>query len=71
LPSLPLLSEVRIARANRPLTDAWREVQIEPRGSTKLGISFRPPQIDALGLDAKETLRALLAHPFQLIRLGA
>jgi hypothetical protein len=71
LPSLPLLSEVRIARASRPLTDAWRETQIEPRGSTKLGISFRPPQIDALGLDAKETLRALLAHPFQLIRLGA
>ena len=36
-----------------------------------LGISFRPPQVDALGLDARATLQTLLAYPFQLIRLGA
>jgi hypothetical protein len=36
-----------------------------------LGLSFRPLQADALELDARTTLDALLAYPFQLIRLGA
>jgi quercetin dioxygenase-like cupin family protein len=35
------------------------------------GISFRPPQVNALGLDARMTLRTLLTYPFQLVRLGA
>ncbi len=68
---LPLVSEVRVARAMRPLTDRWQRMPVEPRGSTLLGISFRPPQVDALGLDARATLGTLLAYPFQLIRLGA
>jgi hypothetical protein len=34
-----------------PSTDRWREVPVEPRRQTKLGASFRPPQVDALGLD--------------------
>ncbi|TMD40319.1 MAG: hypothetical protein E6I90_14785, partial [Chloroflexi bacterium] len=33
--------------------------------------SFRTPQVDVLGLDARTTLQTLLAYPFQLIRLGA
>ena len=44
---------------------------LEPRGATLLGISFRPRQVEALGLDAPATLRTLLSYPFQLIRLGA
>jgi Beta-galactosidase len=62
---------LRVARAARPLTDRWQEVAVEPRGDTPLGISFRPRQAEALGLDARPTLEALLAHPFEMIRLGA
>jgi hypothetical protein len=69
--ALPIASEVRVARAIRPLTDRWEHLPIEPRRATLLGISFRPLQVDALGLDARATLRTLLAYPFQIIRLGA
>jgi hypothetical protein len=54
-----------------PSTDRWRDVPVEPRRQTKLGVSFRPPQVDALGLDARATLDQLLSHPFEVIRLGA
>jgi Beta-galactosidase len=66
-----LALELQFRRPRQPLTDAWREVSIEPRGSTRLGISFRPRQVEALGLDGRATLSALLAYPFQLVRLGA
>ena len=69
--ALPIASEVRVQRAMRPLTDLWQQVPVAPRRSTLLGISFRPPQVDALGLDARTTLRTLLTYPFQLVRLGA
>ncbi len=69
--TVPLLSEVRLKRATHPLTDKWQQLPIEPRGSTQLGISFRPPQVAALGLDMQTTLQTLLVYPFQLIRLGA
>jgi Beta-galactosidase len=69
--ALPIISEVRVVRANRPLTDRWRETPIEPARTTQLGISFRPPQIEAFGLDMVTTLRSLLEYPFQVIRLGA
>jgi hypothetical protein len=62
---------VRITRAERRLTNRWREIQIKPRRSTLLGISFRPLQVEAMGLDLQATLLALLRHPFQLVRLGA
>ena len=44
---------------------------MQPRGAAQLGISFRPLQAAALGLDPDAALQALLAYPFQLIRLGA
>jgi hypothetical protein len=69
--ALPLVSEVRLNKATQPLTDAWRQVPIEPRNSTLLGISFRSPQVDTLGLDAHATLHTLLSYPFHLLRLGA
>ena len=53
------------------MTEGWRDTPIEPRGETKLGISFRPRQAEAFGLDPVPLLRSLLAYPFQLIRLGA
>jgi hypothetical protein len=67
----PIVAEVRVTRALRPLTDRWQHVPVAPRRSTLLGISFRPPQVDALGLDARTTLGTLLAYPFHLVRLGA
>ncbi len=67
----PLLSEVRLRRAAQPLTKRWRQAPIAARGATQLGVSFRPLQLDALGLDALASLRTLLAYPFHIIRLGA
>ncbi|MGI9057520.1 MAG: beta-galactosidase [Ktedonobacteraceae bacterium] len=69
--TVPVALEVRLRQATQPLTDAWQHVPIEPRRSTLLGLSFRSPQVAALGLDARTTLHTLLTHPFHLIRLGA
>jgi hypothetical protein len=69
--ALPLAVEVRVRRARQPLTDAWRVSPIEPRGATRLGVSFRPPQVATLGLELESTFEKLVAYPFQLIRLGA
>ena len=44
---------------------------VEQRRETQLGVSFRPPQVDALGLDARTTLDQILMYSFNLIRLGA
>jgi len=46
-------------------------VPVEPRRTAPLGISFRPLQASALGLDPEAAFRALLAYPFRLIRLAA
>ncbi len=51
--------------------DSWQRLPIRPRGQTLLGFSFRPHQVKAFGLDAQATLKALLAHPFDLVRLPA
>ena len=69
--TVPLTLEVRLKQATQPLTDTWQRLPVEPRRSTLLGMSFRPPQVAALGLDERTTLRTLLTYPFQLIRLGA
>ena len=69
--ALPVASEIRIKRPVQPATDAWQSLPIASRGATALGISFRPPQVAALGLDAHDTLRTLLEYPFAVIRLGA
>ncbi|MBJ7601971.1 MAG: beta-galactosidase [Candidatus Dormibacteraeota bacterium] len=69
--TVAVASEVRIRRPDQSLTDRWRALPIEPRGLTQLGISFRPRQAEAMGLDPAVSLRTLLAYPFQLVRLGA
>lgn len=71
LAAAPIVSEVRIRRAERPLTDRWRKIPVEPPRSTLLGLSFRPLQAEALGLNPELTLRSILAHPFQVLRLAA
>ncbi len=65
------LFEFRLKKAIQPLTDAWQQLPVDKRGSTRLGISFRPLQAAAFGLDVQATLQELLAYPFQIIRLGA
>src|SRR6266498_2695638 len=69
--ALPLVIEMRIARPTQPLTDRWKWRPVASRGATLLGISLRPYQITALGLDVQATLTTLLAYPFQVLRLGA
>jgi hypothetical protein len=71
LVALPVAAELRISRPVLPLSATWQNLPLCPRGQTLLGISFRPPQCDALGLDPRSSLEQLLAFPFQLIRLGA
>jgi len=63
--------DLRLEHSSQPLTDAWRTRPVEPRASTLLGISFRPLQAAALGLDGRAALQSLLAYPYALIRLGA
>jgi hypothetical protein len=67
----PAASQIRVRRPARPLSDRWRQVPVEPRGAAQLGLSFRPLQAEALGLDPRATLQALLDYPYQLIRLAA
>jgi hypothetical protein len=63
--------EFRLKPAAQSLTGQWRNLPVTSRGSTRLGISFRPLQADGFGLDARAALRELLSYPFHLIRLGA
>jgi hypothetical protein len=69
--AVPFALEMRVARPTQPMTDTWRHRPVAPRGATLLGISLRPFQIEALGLDVQTTLTTLLAYPFQVVRLGA
>jgi hypothetical protein len=62
---------LRIARAERSLTDRWRQIPVEPTGATRLGISFRPLQAEGFGLEPRAALASLLDHPYELIRLAA
>lgn len=69
--AIPLLTELRIGRATREPTERWRQVPVDRRGDTRLGISFRPRQCEDLNLDPNQTLRTLLSYPFDLIRISA
>jgi hypothetical protein len=68
---LAALSGVRLSPSQRHLSDRWRRLAVEPRASTSLGISFRPIQAEAFGLDARWALETLLGLPFQTVRLAA
>jgi hypothetical protein len=62
---------MRLAKPERPLQDDWRNVTVRPRDPALLGISFRPRQVEAFGLEGPTTLDSLLEYPFELLRLGA
>src|SRR5690348_11831091 len=62
---------LKLARPHQRVMDDWRQVSVRPRHGAKLGISFRPRQVEAFGLDGRATLAALLAHPFEMVRLAA
>jgi hypothetical protein len=69
--AVPVLPEIRIARPSQPVTSRWSQLAVTKAGGTLLGISFRPLQAAALGLDPRTALDDLLAYPFPLIRLAA
>jgi len=62
---------LRLAKPERPMHEDWRRVAVPPRDSALLGISFRPRQVEAFGLEGPATLDSLLEYPFELLRLGA
>lgn len=62
---------LRVRRSRQPLGERWRELPIEPPGSTRLGISFRPLQARDQGLEPREALARLLGEPFDVVRLAA
>jgi hypothetical protein len=66
-----VLTELRVRRSAVRLTGRWQQVPVQPRGTTQLGISFRPLQAEALGLEPRAALRSLLAYPFQILRAAA
>jgi len=70
-PVAGIASELRVRRSRQPLTDRWAGVPVERRAGTLLGLSFRPLQAESFGLEPRAALRALLPHPFEVIRLGA
>ena len=63
--------EFKLNPAAQALSGAWRQMAVAPRRGALLGISFRPLQAAAFGLEPRAALKTLLAYPFQLIRLGA
>jgi hypothetical protein len=62
---------VRVARPEQPVSGRWARIPVEPAGGAQLGISFRPLQAEALGLDPRAALEELLRYPFPVIRLAA
>lgn len=62
---------LRITRPERMMPGRWQTVPVEHADGAPLGISFRPLQAQALGLDPRASLAELLSHPFQVIRLAA
>lgn len=69
--ALPVLLDARLAKPEQRVVGNPDQRLVRPRGSTLLGISFRPRQVEAFGLEQGPTLAALLAQPFHMIRLGA
>jgi Beta-galactosidase len=67
----PIAAGLRVARPERPLSGRWRRMPVEAAGGAPLGISFRPLQAEALGLDPRAALDEILRYRFGVIRLAA
>ena len=63
--------EARLAQREQDLTNSWQGIPVRRRGPTLLGISFRPLQAEAFGMDARRALEELLGYPYELIRIAA
>ena len=63
--------ESRLVAPTQAFDGAWDRLPIRRRGRTMLGISFRPRQVEAFGLDPDATFEALLAYPFDVVRVAA
>lgn len=68
---VPMVLEARVASQARNLDEEWRRVSVLPRGQTMLGISLRPRQMEAFGLEAPMTVKTLLQHQFSHVRIPA
>lgn len=62
---------MRITRTTQPANRCVMPAAVVPRGETALGISVRPLQAEAFGLDPTAALDALLPLPFRVVRLAA
>ncbi|HEY1419849.1 MAG TPA: beta-galactosidase [Candidatus Dormibacteraeota bacterium] len=69
--AVPVLLEARVTRSERAAGESFASVPVAGRGSTLLGISFRPRQAAEFGLDGRATLARLLESPFSLVRVAA
>jgi hypothetical protein len=68
---MPFAAELRVARPERLLSGRWQDMPVAPAGQVPIGISFRPLQAQALGLEPGAVLDELLGYPFAVIRLAA
>ncbi len=68
---MPLAAQFRVARPERLMSGRWQQMPVEPADGAPLGISFRPLQARALGLEPSAVLDELLGYPFAVIRLAA
>ena len=66
-----MILNLRLARPEQTVDEGWRRLLVQSRGDCRLGISFRPRQVDAFGLDGISTLQELVAYRFEVIRLAA
>src|SRR5260370_1081285 len=69
--AFPLMLEARLAKPEQAVEAEWKGLPIRRRGQTLLGTSFRPLQVEAFGLEARATLKTVLAFPFDIVRLAA
>jgi hypothetical protein len=63
LAAAPLAVDLRLRRSEQPLSAAWQDLPVARRGDTLLGLSLRPRQMAALGLDPLRTA----AEPWEAV----
>ena len=68
---VPALLETRIARSAQRPDESWKQLAVSDRGQTLLGISIRPRQVEAFGLDLRSTVETLVTYPFHIMRIAA
>lgn len=67
----PLLAELRWRKTYQSPSESWRRIPVRSRHGCLLGVSYRPLQAEALGLEPEEVLRRAVGLEFDIIRIGA